>query len=78
MSLEDIEEGCKCVGKHVPLPRTFIGLGVEDTFVNLCPTAFENLKEYLGEWEIYDHEPPGHRRKHYSEYTQNLAKRLKK
>jgi len=74
MSLEErknlVEDGnyCVCVGKHVPLPTTLYRLGD----VYLCPTAWENAQAY--EIEMFRHRgrPPGHIRKHFSEYIQNL------
>lgn len=72
MFLDLIDNKCLCVGKHVPLPHNYVK--VEDVF--LCPTSYSNLCEFLLEWDKYGGEPPGNVRKHYSDYIQELAKRI--
>lgn len=64
---------CECVGKHVPKPVTFSSVGIGQRVVKLCPTSMENYVRLLGEYVRLGGRPPGHFRKHYSEYIQALV-----
>lgn len=69
---QDKAKQCKCCGKHVPLPvilKDFNGITV-------CPTTYENIKEYMAMWEKIGSRPPGSIRKHFSEYVQQIVENI--
>lgn len=68
--LEDKENNsCSCVGKHVPLPHKLVK--VDEVY--LCPTSYHNLLCLEAEYARFKGEPPGHIRKHFSDYIQSLV-----
>ena len=65
---------CKCCSKHVPLPtvlREFEGN-------TLCPTTFANVVEYSRLWNSIESRPPGHIRKHFSDFVQQIVEKQMK
>lgn len=67
---------CTCVGKHVPLPQTLYEVEHEGEVVFLCPTSYWNLISFHEEHDHQGTPPPGSVRKHYSEFIQNLYRKL--
>lgn len=68
---QEFAKECKCCSKHVPLPiilKEFNG-------IKLCPTTFENVKEYQKIWLSLGSRPPGNVRKHFSEYVQQIIEK---
>lgn len=67
---------CQCSSKHVPKPVVLFQIDIKGEKVHLCPTAYVNLDQYLTRWRAGDTLPPGHFRKHYSAYIQELAGKI--
>lgn len=71
-TLEEEEKRCKCCTKHVPLPLSYI---VVDS-IYLCPTAHANMLMLQLEYDAHNGRPPGHIRKHFSDYIQKMVQSM--
>ena len=67
--------GCKCVGKHVPLPMLGYDIEVAGETITVCPTTYENIKDLYAKSKN-GNLPDGWVRKHYSRYVREIVRQM--
>ncbi len=70
--VDDINNICNCVGKHIPKYNEVYRIDYAVGHVFVCPTGLANLHALEIEYAKWDGNPPGSVMKHFSEYTRNL------
>lgn len=76
---------CPCVTKHVPLPTvlhkhhivplSWGGPNTAENIIKICPNAHYNIHDLHRYYKWHNGRPPGHIRKHYSKFVEDLAQR---